>query len=120
MKDARVAVFRDALKGLIESLDATVRVTRWSDVEAVPGPLKESAARLTTRLGAAGRLASSKFSGSVADTARVNTMLGALRRLDAAYVAYHQRRAGSESERHAAAAALDAEIDEVRAESGLA
>src|SRR5687767_3689989 len=43
MKDKRVIVFRTAFEELLESLDATVRVTRWDSVEAIPEPLQESA-----------------------------------------------------------------------------
>ena len=115
MKDVRVTTFRNALEGLIESLDATVRVTRWSEAESVPEPLKESASRLITRLGTADRLAAASFSGTVADVARVAAMRSAMRRLDAAYVAYRQRVAGPPSERERAATALGAEIDEAKA-----
>jgi hypothetical protein len=114
MKDSRVTTFRKALEGLIESLDATVRLTGWSGEETVPEPLKQSASSLITRLGTADRLASASFSGTVADVARVNLMLGGMRRLDAAYVAYRQRLQGSPSDRAGAAPALHAEIDEVR------
>jgi hypothetical protein len=114
MKDSRVAIFRQTLEGLIESLDATVRVGRWTETETVPGPLKESASSLVKRLGAAGRLASSRFSGSVADAARVKAIVDAMRRLDVAYVAYCQGRGGSPREQDLAAVALDAEISEAR------
>jgi hypothetical protein len=115
MKDARVATFRNALEGLIESLDATVRVTRWSEGEGVPEPLKESASRLLSRLGTADRLAAASFTGTVADVARVSAMRNAMRRLDAAYVNYRQQLTGLPNERDHAASALGAEIDEVKA-----
>jgi len=114
MKDSRVAIFRKTLEALIESLDATVRVGRWAETETVPEPLKESASSLVTRLGAADRLASSRFSGSVADAARVKALVDAMRRLDGAYVAYCQGRDGNPRERDLAAMALDAEISEVK------
>jgi hypothetical protein len=113
MKDERVTLFRKALEELIESLDATVRVKRW-DGEAIPEPLKESASRLVARLGTADRLASSTFAGSAADISRVEAMCGAMRRLDAAYVAYRQ---STPAEHEAAAMALDTHIDEVKAAS---
>src|SRR5262245_65240060 len=91
MKDTRVAFFRKTLEGLIESLDATLRLKRWNGAEDVPAPLQESASRLVSCLGTADRLASGSFIGSAADTARVNAMLGAMRRLDAAYVAYRRQ-----------------------------
>lgn len=117
MKDARVTIFRRTLEGLIESLDATARLTTWTSADGAPEPLQESASHLVTRLGTADRLASGNFKGSPADVARVNAMLGAMQRLDAAYVAYRHRLQGSPSERSDAATALHAEIDEVRADA---
>ena len=113
MKDERVIFFRKALDGLIESLEATIRVTGWSGDESVPEPLKESASRLVARLGTADRLASDTFSGSATDTARVSAMCAAMRRLDAAYVAYRQK-LSNPAERSAAALALDSELEEVK------
>lgn len=113
MKDSRVTFFRNTLESLLESLDATVRVTRWVGPEVIPEPLKETAAHLGTRLGTAGRLASSTFTGSPADAARVEVMLGAMRRLDAAYVAYRQHLDRPAAERETAAMTLTAEIAEV-------
>ncbi|MCC6555191.1 MAG: hypothetical protein IT372_19675 [Polyangiaceae bacterium] len=115
MKDARVTIFRTTLEDLIESLDATVRMTRWSGDEGVPEPLKESASQLLKRLGAADRLAAASFSGSAVDVARVSAMRGAMRRLDAAYVAYRQGLAGPPSDQDRAASALRTEIDDVKA-----
>jgi hypothetical protein len=115
MKDTRLAFFRNTLEGLIESLDATIRMRRWDGVEEVPAPIKESASRLVTCLGTADRLVSSSFTGSIADTARVNAMLGAMRRLDAAYVAY-RRQLDLAPDGDTAAAALSAEIDDVRSD----
>src|SRR4051812_20572966 len=103
MKDERVTFFRKALEGLIDSLDATVRVTRWSGNEPIPEPLKQSAARLVERLGTADRLASGTFNGSAVDVARVKEMCSAMRRLDAAYVTYRQRIESAPAEREAAA-----------------
>ena len=114
MKDDRVKAFRKALEGLMESLDATVRVSRWDAEESVPEPLAESAGNLVVRLGAAGRLAAGTFRGSPVDVARVNAMCGAMRRLDTAYVAYRKT---TPREPDVAAMALHHEIDEVRAEA---
>jgi hypothetical protein len=113
MKDERVTFFRKALEGLIESLEATVRVTSWTGEEAVPAPLKESASRLVDRLGTADRLASGTFTGSSGDVARVKDMCDAMRRLDAAYVTYRQH---LEAEGGAAGVTLGAELDEVKAD----
>ncbi len=117
MKDARVTIFQKTLAGLIESLDATVRVQRWTGAESVPVPLKESASLLVERIGTAGRLVSGNFRGSPVDVARVNAMLDAMRRLDAAYVAYRQGMDRPAAERERAEMALGAVIDEVRADS---
>lgn len=114
MKDARLAIFRTTLAGLIESLDATVRVQGWADA-VVPVPLKEAASHLPSRLGAADRLAATHFVGSVADTARVNAMVVAMRRLDTAYVAYRRGIEGDPGELGNAVATLRAEIEEVKA-----
>ena len=108
--DSRIAIFRRALDGLIDSLDATVRVERSVGAEGAPEPLKATAAQLLTRLGAANRLAAGRFSGSIADAARVQAIAAAVRRLDAAYVVYCQGR-----DRDLAAVTLDTEILEVKA-----
>ena len=119
MKDTRVTYYRKTLEGLLESLDATVRVKRWTGDESVPEPLKESASRLISRLGTVDRLASSQFKGNAADVARVNALVGAMRRLDTAYVAYCQESERGPREREKAAEALGATMDEVKAEAGL-
>jgi rhodanese-related sulfurtransferase len=112
MKDSRVAIFRKTLDGLVESLDATVRVGRWAGTDDVPEPLRDSAGQLLVRLAAANRLAAGRFSGSKADEVRVKTIADAVRRLDVAYVAYCQSRTQSPD---LAAVTLDAEIQEIRA-----
>lgn len=114
MKDSRIKIFRQTLDGLVESLDATLRVGRWTETEAIPKTLTDSASDLLPRLGAAGRLASSRFSGSVGDVARVKTLTDAMVRLDAAYLAYCQCREGSPRERDLAANALEVELNEVK------
>jgi hypothetical protein len=92
-------------------------VSRWAGPETVPEPLLESAGQLLTRLGAANRLASGRFSGSIADAARVRVIADAVRRLDAAYVAYCQGREGNPRDRDLAAQTLDAELLEARGAS---
>jgi hypothetical protein len=108
--DSRVAIFRGALDSLIESLEATVRVARSASGEGTSELLEASAAQLLPRLGAANRLAAGRFSGSIADVARVQAIAAAVRRLDAAYVVYCQGR-----NRDLAAITLDTEILEVKA-----
>jgi hypothetical protein len=88
MKDKRVVVFRKALKELVESLDATLRLANWDDAESVPEPLRDSASRLSDRLGAADRLAAGIFKGNTADVAQVKALTDAMRRVETAYVAH--------------------------------
>lgn len=116
MKDQRLKVFRAALDGLVESLDALVRVTRWSDAtEAPPEPLRVAVSKLTERLGTADRLASATFVGNVADTSKVNGWCGAMKRLDGAYVSYRRRLESRPGQEADAAAALETDIAEATA-----
>lgn len=91
MKDQRLKVFRAALDALVESLNAQVRVARWTDVEAPPEPLRKAVSKLTERLGTADRLVSGTFVGTQIDTSKVNGMCATMKRLDGAYVAYRKR-----------------------------
>jgi hypothetical protein len=116
MKDQRIPFFRRTLEALVESLDATARLSRWNGTEIAPEPLQESAAKLGERLGAANRLASGKFVGAAQVVASLSGMSGAIKRLDAAYVQYRSRIESKPAERDDAAVALDAEIGSVRAE----
>jgi hypothetical protein len=104
MNDRRIQVFRTATFALIESLDAVVRLSRWSGDDAAPEPLRDAAATIVQRLAAANRLAGGKFNGNVADAARVTKMCDAMKKLDAAYVTYLK---GTSSSREAATAALE-------------
>src|SRR5687768_8261365 len=88
MKDQRLKVFRDAIEALIESLEAFIRLARWDASEPKPDPLSGHAAKLIDRLGAADRLAGSRFQGPAQEVAKVDAMRSALGRLDAAYAAY--------------------------------
>jgi hypothetical protein len=115
MKDQRLKVFRAALDGLTESLEALVRVTRWTEAEAPPEPLRAAVAKLTERLGSADRLASRAFVGSPADTSKVNAMCAAMKRLDAAYVAYRKRVDAKPDHAADAAHTLETEIAEATA-----
>ena len=108
MKDQRLQVFRTTTSALIESLDAVVRLSRWTGDDVAPEPLRDAASKIVERLAAANRLAGSKFNnGNVADAARVAKMCAALKQLDTAYVAY---RKGTPSSPEAAAAALEIEV----------
>jgi hypothetical protein len=117
MNDQRISYFRGALEALVESLDATARLSRWDSNESAPEPLRQSAAKLGERLGAANRLASGKFTGASQVVASLSGMSGAIKRLDAAYVQYRSRLESKPAERDEAAVALDEEIGSVKAEA---
>ena len=117
MTDQRVAAFRKALTALVDSLDATVRVARWPEPEAIPEPLESSASKLLDRLGSANRLAAGRYSGPPPVVACMNAMSAATKDLDAAYAEYRRHLEGSSEEVARAAMALDHEIDAVKAAS---
>jgi hypothetical protein len=117
MNDQRVSAFRKALNALVESLDATVRVARWSGPDAVPVPLETSASQLLDRLGSANRFAADRYLGSPPVIVCMSAMSSATKLLDAAYVEYRRHLAGPTDELARAAAALDHEIDAVKATS---
>jgi len=117
MKDQRVAFFRTQLESLVESLAATVRITRWQGDEVIPEPLKKSASKLLDRLGTANRLAADKYAGPPPVVACITAMTGAAQRLDAAYVQYRHRIELTPAQRDEAAMALDVEIDGVKADA---
>jgi hypothetical protein len=116
MKDQRLKVFKATLDAVTESLDALVRVARWSDaVEAPPEPLRMAVSKLVERLGAADRIASGTFVGSPADMTKVNAMCATMKRLDLAYVAYRKRLESKSEAANEAAAALEVDIAEATA-----
>jgi hypothetical protein len=117
MKDVRVAAYRKLLNSLVESLDARVRITRWRPPETVPAPLEECASKLSERLGTANRLASDKYVGPPPVVACLDAMIGATRRLDAAYAEFRRHVDEGSSQSEEAAVALDHEISGVKAES---
>jgi hypothetical protein len=110
MKDRRVEVFRTATLGLIESIDAVVRLSRWGHAEAAPEPLVTAAGELVSRLGAAGRLTSGTFNGSPVDARQVTLMCAAMKRLDAAYLAYRKDVESSPDRAGDAATTLELEL----------
>jgi hypothetical protein len=118
MKDQRILFFRRTLEALMESLDATARLSRWNSSEAAPDPLLQCAAMLDERLDAANRLASGNFAGAGQVVASLTAMSGAIKRLDAAYVQYRSRIESKPDDRDEAAFVLDAEIGSVRVEVG--
>jgi uncharacterized protein (DUF1800 family) len=109
MRDQRLQVFRKAIETLTESLEAVVRLSRWTGPEAKPEALVSAANKLQERLGAADRLAASHFNGPTADVAKVTAMRAAMKKLDAAYLAYMQQSSNA-ADRKAAADALESEI----------
>lgn len=117
MNDQRVTAFRKALNSLVESLDATVRIDRWSGPEAIPAPLEATAARLLDHLGSANRFAADRYSGAPPVVACMTAMSAATKVLDLAYVEYRRHLEGDKEERERAAMALDHEIDGVKATS---
>jgi hypothetical protein len=114
-KDPRIVTFRSALESLIESLDATVRITRWRPADGeIPEPLERSAAQLEDRLGSATRLAAGRFVGAPAVVTTSSAIKEAVQELDAAFVAYRARVGEQASERDEAAIALDAVVGRVK------
>jgi|HubBroStandDraft_5_1064220.scaffolds.fasta_scaffold96693_2 hypothetical protein len=112
MKDQRLKVFSAAVDALTESLDALVRVSRWTGVEAPPEELSAAVSKLVDRLGVASRLVSNPFQGIPADMRKVSAMCGTMKRLDAAYVAYRKRIASTPEQVVDAATALEFEMSE--------
>jgi len=117
VNDQRVAAFRKALNSLVESLDATVRVARWSGPEAIPAPLETTASRLLDHLGSANRFAADRYSGAPPVVACMTAMSAATKVLDKAYVEYRRHLEAGKDELDRAAMALDHEIDGVKATS---
>jgi len=114
MKDQRLNVFRGTIEGLLESLDAFVRVSRWNESGTPPEPLNSAASKLIDRLGTANRLSAGTFVGTQSDNGKVLAMCTAMKRLDAAYVVYRQQTQWAPDRRVSASATLEAEIGEVR------
>ena len=117
MNDQRVRAFRTVLTSLVESLDATVRVARWSGPDAIPAPLQSSASKLLDHLGSATRFAADRYVGSPPVVGCMTAMSTATKALDGAYVEYRRHLGGKKEELERAAMALDHEIDAVKATS---
>jgi hypothetical protein len=117
VNDQRVTAFRKVLTSLVESLDAAVRVARWSGPEAIPTPLHNSASKLLDHLGAANRFAADRYVGSPPVIACMTAMSAATKVLDGAYVAYRRQIETDKGQLDQAAMALDHEIDGVKAKS---
>ena len=117
MNDQRVTAFRKALNALVESLDATVRIARWSGPEEIPAPLQTTASKLLDHLGSANRFAADRYSGAPPVVACMTAMSAATKVLDKAYVEYRRHLEEWKAAVDQAAMALDHEIDSVKATS---
>jgi hypothetical protein len=115
MKDQRLKVFSTAVDSLTESLEALVRVARWSGADSPPEELSAAVSKLADRMGVANRLVATPFQGTPADARTVSAMCEAMKRLDAAYVAYRKRVASTPEHMLDAATALELEISEAAA-----
>src|SRR6185312_4052198 len=114
MKDQRIPALRRALDALLESLEATMRVKGWAGSDEIPDPLRNTAARLVERLGTADRLSAFTPRSSALDAERVQAMTAAIKRLDAAYVAFRQAVERTPASLESALASLREEIDGVK------
>jgi hypothetical protein len=115
MKDARVAAYRTALESLMTSMDAAVRIARWTEApDAIPAPLQKAASALDERLATATKLADSKVVGAPQVTARINAMSDCIRRLAEAYRAYRAEITDAPGTEAEAALALDVAIADVK------
>src|SRR6185312_10959198 len=114
MKDQRIPALRRALDALLESLEATLRVKSWTGPEEIPEPLRNKAERLVERLGVADRLSAFTPRSGALDAERVQAMSAAIKRLDAAYVAYRQAVERAPASLESALASLREEIDGVK------
>ena len=117
MRDRRVVFLRGVFDGLVESLDATLRISRWTGTDLVPDPLKAAAAALVDRLGTANRLAADRFAGSPHVVASMVEISGGIKRLDNAYVEFRRSLAGNPTQKDDGAVALDAELATVKSEA---
>jgi hypothetical protein len=114
MKDQRIPALRRALDAVLVSLEATVRVRSWTGPEEIPEPLRSAAARLIERLRTAEKLSTFAPGTSGLDAARAQAMSAAVRRLDAAYVAFHKSTQSAPASAEVAIASLRDEIDVVK------
>lgn len=109
--ETRLAQSRLVLESLLESLDATVRISRLAVGENPTEPLVGMAASLIDRLGVASRMASARIFGPPAFVTSSQAIHSAVRDLEAALVRYRQQLPVSPVD---AANALDAEIGRVK------
>jgi hypothetical protein len=114
MKDQRIPALRRALDALLESLEATLRVRSWGGSDEIPEPLRKTAGRLVERLGTADRLSGFTPRSTALDAERVQAMSAAIRRLDAAYVAFRHAVERAPTSAESALASLREEVDGVK------
>jgi hypothetical protein len=117
MNESRLQVFRAAVDALTESLEAVIRLSRWTPLEAKPEPLVAAAGKLLERLGTASRLSASRFHGTANEVAKVDAIRAVLQQLDAAYLSYRQDMDGSRDPQHDVDAVAALETDVARAMS---
>lgn len=114
MNDRRVAVCREALESLLDSMSAVSRLERWDAADAVPESLQTAAKQLDARLATANGLTSSGFVGTTLVVSRLNGISDAIRQLDRAFKEYRTRVAADPSQRDGALDNLDAELEQVK------
>jgi hypothetical protein len=114
MKDQRIPALRRALDALLESIEATLRVKSWAGSDEIPEPLRNTAERLIERLGTADRLSSFTPRSGALEAERVQAMSAAIRRIDAAYVAFREALERAPASAESALASLREEIDIVK------
>lgn len=114
MNDRRVATIREALEGLLDSIDATSRLKRWDAADSVPESLQNSANQLDSRLKKALDLAGCSYVGSTLVVSRLNGISDAIRCLDRACRDFRARIAEDPQQLNSALDIMDAEVDEVK------
>ncbi|MGC4064167.1 MAG: hypothetical protein QM784_05900 [Polyangiaceae bacterium] len=114
MNDRRVAVIREALLTLLDSLDAVSRVSRWDAMDPIPESLESSAKQLEARLEKANALTATSYVGSALVVSQLNGISDAIRRLDRAYIAFRERVTEHPDETEAALETMRFDVDEVK------
>ncbi len=114
MKDNRVAAFRTALDSLVTSMEAAVRIARWTSADAIPDPLKKAAGLLADRLEIATKLADTKVNAPPPVMARITAMTEAVRKLEAAYAEYRTATDAAPDQSAEAALGLDQALGEIK------
>lgn len=111
MNDRRVFAIRNALEALIEAVDATNRIVRWTDVEPIPDSLRQAASQLEACKKSANELVLDKVSGTPAIVHKLSTSSTSIRRLSAASDEFLSCRLDHANDVSTACQNLDAAID---------